>query len=96
MTDNHDHDRHDVDQAVDQDAPGDGENVTRPSRGLETLGPKAVLEAQRQGQTAALAGEPVTSCPWARATTPADQAAREAWVRGYVAGRTELRGHASS
>ncbi len=96
MTDNHDRNRHDVDQVADQGTPDDTENVTRPPRGLEVLGPKAVLEAQQQGQAAALAGEPVTSCPWARATTPADQAAREAWVRGYAAGRTELRGTASS
>ena len=57
----------------------------------DVLGPKAVLDAQRQGHKAAVSGAGVEACPWARAVTPADRAAREAWVRGYAAGRTDLR-----
>ena len=79
-----------------QDTPDETRNVTRPSWDAGDIGPKAVLDAQRQGLEAALAGAPATSCPWARATTPADQAARAAWVRGYAAGRTTLRRPASS
>lgn len=69
----------------------DNENVTRPASEVGALGPKAVLAAQRQGHEAAVAGAAVDACPWARAATPAERDAREAWVRGYAAGRTRLR-----
>lgn len=55
------------------------------------LGPKAVLDAQRQGYDAALSGAGIDSCPWARAVTATDKVAREAWVRGYASGRAQCR-----
>lgn len=67
------------------------ENVTRPPSDAGILGPKAILDAQRRGYDAAVSGAAVDACPWARAATTVDRAAREAWVRGYAAGRTTVR-----
>jgi hypothetical protein len=58
---------------------------------VDVLGPAATLDAQTRGREAALAGQPVTACPWRDATNTHDQAARAMWVRGYAAGRTALR-----
>lgn len=57
----------------------------------DVLGPAAALDAQRRGRQAALAGQPVTACPWRNATAGRDRAARDMWLRGYAAGRTDLR-----
>ncbi len=45
----------------------------------------AVLRALRAGRSAALAGRPVTVCPYPAGTQ------RELFIRGYVAGVAELR-----
>jgi hypothetical protein len=55
------------------------------------LGPKDTIEAQEAGRLAAFTGEPVTVCPWAEAADDRQAALRLAWVRGYAAGRTDLR-----
>jgi hypothetical protein len=57
----------------------------------DVLGPAAALDAQRRGRAAALAGQAVTTCPWRDATGGRDRAARDMWLRGYSAGRTDLR-----
>lgn len=57
----------------------------------DVLGPAAALDAQRRGRAAALAGQAVTVCPWRDATVGRDRAARDMWLRGYAAGRTDLR-----
>lgn len=65
-----------------------------PSEGAsaaDLLGPKEVLETQQEGRAAAAAGRPVTACPWRDASGELDRARRDMWVRGYAAGRTELR-----
>lgn len=57
----------------------------------DLLGPQLTLATQEQGYTAALAGEPVRTCPWMTATTDRDRALQAMWIRGYAAGRTDLR-----
>jgi ribosome modulation factor len=57
----------------------------------DLLGPGLVLATQDQGYTAALNGEHVDTCPWRSAETDRDRALRQMWIRGYSAGRTELR-----
>lgn len=57
----------------------------------DVLGPAAALDAQRRGREAALAGQPVTTCPWRDAVGGRGRAARDMWLRGYAAGRTDLR-----
>jgi hypothetical protein len=57
----------------------------------DVLGPAAALDAQRRGREAALAGQDATTCPWRAATAGRDRAARDMWLRGYAAGRTDLR-----
>jgi ribosome modulation factor len=57
----------------------------------DLLGPRATLAAQEQGYAAALAGQDVLSCPWKAAATDRDVALRDMWIRGYAAGRTDLR-----
>jgi ribosome modulation factor len=57
----------------------------------DLLGPRATLAAQEQGYAAALASKDVLTCPWRTATTDRDAALRDMWIRGYVAGRTDLR-----
>lgn len=57
----------------------------------DLLGPRATLAAQDRGYAAALAGEDVLTCPWKAATTDREAALRDMWIRGYAAGRTDLR-----
>ena len=57
----------------------------------DRLGPRLVLAAQEQGYTAAWNGDHVNTCPWLTATTERDLALRKMWIRGYSAGRTDLR-----
>lgn len=71
---------------ADSSPPGDA-----PATAADLLGPQAALAAQQQGRAAALAGQPVTTCPWRTADAPRDRAARDMWIRGYAAGRTDLR-----
>lgn len=62
-----------------------------PVTAADWLGPQGVMSAVALGRLAAVNGEPVTSCPWRSATAGQDLASRDMWVRGYAAGRTELR-----
>lgn len=57
----------------------------------DLLGPQLTLATQQQGHAAALAGDDVSSCPWKNATTDWDRALQAMWIRGYAAGRTDLR-----
>lgn len=57
----------------------------------DLLGPHEVLSIQDQGHDAGYTGESPLTCPWANATEPADLARRDMWIRGYAAGRTDLR-----
>jgi ribosome modulation factor len=57
----------------------------------DLLGPQLTLATQEQGYTAALTGEHVSNCPWKGATTERDRALQTMWIRGYAAGRTDLR-----
>lgn len=54
------------------------------------LGPKVILETQRDGWRAAVAGEHVRTCPY-RERDPRTDALRQMWTRGYAAGLTDLR-----
>jgi hypothetical protein len=58
---------------------------------VDLLGPQEALWTQDLGFKASRTGQPVTSCPWADAQTPQDQARRKMWVAGFARGRTELR-----
>lgn len=49
-----------------------------------------IIDAQRQGRDAALAGLDGKACPW-RVDTPHDKALMRQWMRGWAAGRTDLR-----
>jgi ribosome modulation factor len=57
----------------------------------DLLGPQEVLAVQDLGHTAGFAGESPLTCPWAKATEPADVARRNMWIRGFAAGTTDLR-----
>jgi ribosome modulation factor len=61
------------------------------SSAADLLGPTLVLATQDQGYTAALNGDHVDTCPWRSAETDRDRALRQMWIRGYSAGRTDLR-----
>jgi ribosome modulation factor len=61
------------------------------SSAADLLGPRLVLATQDQGYAAALNGDHVTTCPWMVADTDRDRALRQMWIRGYSAGRTDLR-----
>lgn len=66
------------------------QSPTLPSA-ADLLGPQEVLAIQQRGHEAAFAAESPLSCPWASASEPADVARRDMWIRGYAAGRTDLR-----
>lgn len=57
----------------------------------DLLGPKTILETQEAGRAAALAGDPATACPWPAPADARETALRAMWVRGFAAGRTEIR-----
>lgn len=57
----------------------------------DLLGPRDTLAVQEQGYAAALAGEHVLVCPWRAASTERERALLATWIRGYAAGRTDLR-----
>jgi ribosome modulation factor len=61
------------------------------SSALDLLGPGLVLATQDQGYTAALNGDHVDTWPWRSAETDRERALRQMWIRGYSAGRTDLR-----
>jgi ribosome modulation factor len=61
------------------------------SSAAELLGPRLVLSTQDQGYTAALNGDHVDTCPWRAAQNDQERALRQMWIRGYSAGRTDLR-----
>jgi len=67
-------------------------DITRQSpSAADLLGPLEVLAIQDQGRAAGFAAESPLTCPWARATEPADNARKDMWIRGYAAGKTDLR-----
>lgn len=57
----------------------------------DLLGPRDTLTTQDQGYAAAMAGDDVLTCPWKTPTTDRETALRDMWIRGYSAGRTDLR-----
>lgn len=57
----------------------------------DLLGPRDTLATQEQGYAAALAGDHVDQCPWKAAATERERALLAMWIRGYAAGRTDLR-----
>lgn len=61
------------------------------SSAADLLGPGLVLATQDQGYTAGLNGDHVDTCPWRSADTDRERALRQMWIRGYSAGRTDLR-----
>lgn len=61
------------------------------SSAADLLGPGLVLATQDQGYTAALNGDHLDTCPWRSAKTDRECALRQMWIRGYAAGRTDLR-----
>jgi ribosome modulation factor len=61
------------------------------SSAADLLGPALVLATQDQGYEAALNGDHVDTCPWRSAETDRERALRQMWIRGYSAGRTDLR-----
>jgi ribosome modulation factor len=61
------------------------------SSAADLLGPQLVLATQDQGYTAALNGDHLDTCPWRSAETDRERALRQMWIRGYSAGRTDLR-----
>ncbi|WP_394329944.1 Rmf/CrpP family protein [Amycolatopsis keratiniphila] len=62
----------------------------------DILGPKTVLEIQENGKRAALSGERIENCPWHNPKNETDRAKRDMWIRGFAAGRTDLRTRRSS
>jgi ribosome modulation factor len=66
------------------------------STAADILGPKTVLEIQEKGRQSALSGERIESCPWPSPENENDRAKRDMWIRGYAAGRTDLRARRSS
>jgi ribosome modulation factor len=71
----------------------DGPRQSPPARSAasDLLGPRLVLAIQAEGYMAALAGEHPSTCPWKIAADNGDAAKRQMWIRGYAAGRTDLR-----
>jgi ribosome modulation factor len=61
------------------------------SAAVDLLGHGLVLATQDQGYAAAWNGDHVNACPWRSAETDRDLALRQMWIRGYAAGRTDLR-----
>jgi hypothetical protein len=61
----------------------------------DVLGPKTVLEIQENGRESALSGERIDACPWRSPENDIDRAKRDMWVRGYAAGRTDVRARRS-
>ena len=61
------------------------------SSAAELLGPQLVLATQDQGYAAALNGDPLDACPWRATQNDQERALRQMWIRGYSAGRTDLR-----
>ncbi|WP_157985253.1 ribosome modulation factor [Lentzea terrae] len=57
----------------------------------DMLGPNGVIDAQKQGRAAALAGNGPDACPWKTPAADREHAQRAMWIRGYAQGRTELR-----
>ncbi|HEX3780312.1 MAG TPA: Rmf/CrpP family protein [Pseudonocardiaceae bacterium] len=57
----------------------------------DLLGPLLVLATQDEGYAAAMAGDQVDTCPWKAADTDRGRALRLMWIRGFSAGRTDLR-----
>ena len=57
----------------------------------DLLGPRLVLTTQAEGYLAALEGRHADTCLWKLATDDREIALRQMWVRGYAAGRTDLR-----
>lgn len=57
----------------------------------DLLGPQLVLATQDQGYLAALDAASVLTCPWTAPTSARDEALQQMWIRGYAAGRTDLR-----
>lgn len=49
-----------------------------------------IVDAQVRGRDAALAGADSGTCPW-RNATPHDLTLMRQWLRGWAAGRTDLR-----
>lgn len=75
---------------ANHDHPADAAPGPRQSP-ADLLGPGLTLATQEQGYAAALAGEHVNTCPWKTATSDRDRALLAMWIRGYSAGRTDLR-----
>lgn len=87
---------HDADQPPDGLGWTDRPRQSPPASALGTaaadlLGPRLVLATQDEGYTAALKGDHMDSCPWLRASSDRELALRKMWIRGYAAGRTDLR-----
>ena len=85
---------HDADQTAERSATGPRQSPMAGwlrNTAAELLGPGLVLATQDQGYTAALNGDHVDACPWRTAETDRERALRQMWIRGYSAGRTDLR-----
>lgn len=54
------------------------------------LTPREIMNTQENGRRAAVTGSHPSTCPWGQDTAE-DKARRTMWIRGYAAGRTELR-----
>jgi ribosome modulation factor len=77
---------------MNEDTTRDEHSTPRQSpSAADLLGPRDVLAAQDQGHAAALAGDDVLTCPWKAPRTDRETALRDMWIRGYSAGRTDLR-----
>ena len=57
----------------------------------DRLGPHLVLATQDEGYAAAWNGDHLNTCPWLTPTDDRELALRQMWIRGYSAGRTDLR-----
>lgn len=62
-----------------------------PATVVDLLGPRLTLATQEQGHAAGFAGADISTCPWKPATTDRERALQAMWIRGYAAGRTDLR-----
>ena len=76
---------------ADHCSSGPRQSLLAGSTAADLLGPRLVLAIQDEGYMAALAGEHADSCPWKKATDDREVAKRQMWIRGYAAGRTDLR-----
>lgn len=65
--------------------------ANRLASAADRLGPHLVLATQDQGYAAAWNGDHVNTCPWLTPADDRDVALRHMWIRGYSAGRTDLR-----